>query len=65
MNEADPLEVLELAKAAVRALVDSPASPHVKAAALETAAQAIRTSAIAQSIATSLADSIKRAGGAR
>lgn len=60
MNAADPFEVLELAKAAIRAMEASQATSQVKAAALDTAAAAIRSADNAQTVATLVAAQIRK-----
>ena len=55
MNEADPIQVIELAKRAVMSLADCDASPAVKTAALRTAAEAVQAADIAQQAAVAFA----------
>lgn len=61
MNAVDPLEVLELAKKAIHALAESQASNQVKAAALDTASNAIRAAETAQNVAMQVAALLKKA----
>lgn len=60
MNAADPMEILELAKAAIQALGQSQASGLVKAAALDTAAAAIRGADNAQNVAVMVAAQMRK-----